>query len=146
MPESHTLETDEAEVLAANQAFYEALEELDIAKMAARWWQEDWVSCLHPGWELLIGWEEIMESWQNIFRSTLQMRVAVKRPIVRVQGDAAWVSCVESVTSTYDTGFETAVVEATNILVRRNGEWRMAHHHSTLLPDRVPSGTSRRVQ
>lgn len=146
MPASHILQTDEAEVLAANQAFYEALEELDLAKMTARWWQEDWVSCLHPGWELLTGWEEILESWRNIFRSTTQMRIVVTRPIVHVQGDAAWVSCVESVTSTYQTGFETAMIEATNILVRRGGEWRMAHHHSTLLPGRVPSGTSKSVQ
>jgi ketosteroid isomerase-like protein len=143
---SPSLQTDEAEVLAANQAFYEALANLNIARMTALWWQEDWVSCLHPGWELLMGWDEVLESWQNIFRSTTQMRVVVTRPIVRVQGDVAWVSCVESVTSTYETGFETAMVEATNILVRRSGEWRMAHHHSTLLPDRVPTGTSRRVQ
>jgi uncharacterized protein (TIGR02246 family) len=146
MPAPQTLQTDEAEVLAALQAFYEALGDLNLEKMSARWWQEDWVSCLHPGWDLLIGWEEIQESFRNIFRSTTQMRVAITRPIVRVRGDVAWVSCIESVTSTYDSGFETAMIEATNIVVRRNGEWRMAHHHSTVLPDRVPSGASKRVQ
>lgn len=132
--------------MAALQAFYEALGDLNLEKMTAQWWQEDWVSCLHPGWDLLIGWEEILESWRNIFRSTTQMRVVITRPIVRVRGDVAWVSCLESVTSTYDAGFETAMIEATNIVVRRSGEWRMAHHHSTVLPDRVPSGTSKRVQ
>jgi uncharacterized protein (TIGR02246 family) len=146
MPAPQTLQTDEAEVLAALQAFYEALGDLNLEKMTARWWQEDWVSCLHPGWDLLIGWEEIQESFRNIFRSTTQMRIVITRPIVRVRGDVAWVSCIESVTSTYDSGFETAMIEATNIVVRRNGEWRMAHHHSTVLPDRVPSGASKRVQ
>ena len=146
MPAPKTLQTDEAEVLAATQAFYEALADLSVEKMVSRWWQEDWVSCLHPGWDLLVGWEEILDSWRNIFNSTTQMRVDVTRPLVRVRGDVAWVSCIERVTSTYEAGFETAMIEATNILVRRGGEWRMAHHHSTLLPDRVPSGASRRIQ
>lgn len=146
MPATPALRTDEAEVLAANQAFYLALQELDLAKMTAQWWQEDWVSCVHPGWELLMGWEEVQDSWQNIFRSTSQMRIGVSRPIVNVHGDIAWVSCIESVTSTHEEGFETAVVEATNIFVRRQGEWRIAHHHSSLLPDRMPSGASRSVQ
>lgn len=146
MPAPKLLQTDEAEVLAANKAFYDALAELNLEKMTSCWWQEDWVSCLHPGWELLVGWEELLESWRNIFTSTTQMRIDITRPLVRVRGDVGWVSCLESVTSTYEAGFETAVVEATNILVRRNGEWRMAHHHSTPLPNRVPSGASKRVQ
>ena len=140
------LQTDEAEVLGANQAFYDALVELSPEKMMSCWWHDDGVSCLHPGWELLVGWEDVLESWRNIFNSTMQMRIDISRTLVRVRGDVAWVSCLESVTSAYESGFETAVVEATNILVRRSGEWRMAHHHSTPLPDRVPSGTSKRIQ
>jgi ketosteroid isomerase-like protein len=146
MSTTRILQTDEAEVLAANLAFYSALEELDLARMSPLWWHEDWVSCVHPGWDLLLGWEEVQESWGNIFRSTKQMRVSVARPLVHVQGDVGWVCCLENVTSTYESGFETGMVETTNLFVRRNGEWRMAHHHSTLLPDRLPAGTSRSVQ
>lgn len=146
MSPQRSLETDENEVLAANQAFYQALQSLELPRMEALWWHEDWVSCLHPGGDLICGWEEVLERWANIFRSTSQMRATVSRPLVHVQGDAAWVSCIENVTSTYEGGFETAMIEATNIFVRRNGEWRMAHHHTTLLPGRVPSGTSRSVQ
>jgi len=146
MPPQARLQTDEQEVLAANQVFYQALESLDLARMAPAWWHEDWVRCLHPGWDLISGWEDVQESWANIFRSTAQMRVIVSRTLVQVVGDAAWVSCVENITTTYESGFETAVIEATNIFVRRRGEWRMAHHHTTPLPGRVPSGTSRSVQ
>ncbi len=146
MPAQVRLETDEQEVLAANQAFYQAMEALDLAKMEAVWWHEEWINCLHPGWDLISGWEDVLESWTNIFRSTVQMRVKVSRALVHVLGDAAWVSCVESVTSTYESGFETAQVETTNIFVRRQGVWRMAHHHTTPLPGRVPSGTSQSVQ
>ena len=146
MPAQIRLQTDEHEVLQANQAFYEALESLDLAKMEAVWWHEDWVKCLHPGWDLISGWENISESWANIFRSTAKLRIKIKRTLVHILGDAAWVSCIEDVTSTYESGFETALVEATNIFVRRHGVWRMAHHHTTPMPGRVPSGTSRSVQ
>jgi ketosteroid isomerase-like protein len=146
MPLRSRLEADEQEVLVANQAFYQALEALDLTRMEAVWLHEDWVKCLHPGWDLIVGWEEIEESWKNIFRSTRQMRVAISRPLVQVLGDAAWVSCVENVTSTFESDFATALVEATNIFVRREGQWRMVHHHTTPLPGRVPAGTSRSVQ
>ncbi len=146
MPATARLQTDEQEVLAVNQAFYEALQALDLEKMDAVWWHEDWVKCLHPGWDLIQGWDEVRESWASIFRSTAYMRVTISRPLVQVLGDAAWVSCIENVTSTSEEGFTTALIEATNIFVRRNGRWRMVHHHAAPLPDRVPSGTSRTVQ
>ena len=146
MPAQIRLETDEHEVLAANQAFYQAIESLDPAKMGAVWWHEDWVKCLHPGWDLISGWEDVSESWANIFRSTAKLRIKIVRALVHVLGDAAWVSCIENVTSTYESGFETALVEATNIFVRRQGVWRMAHHHTSPMPGRVPHGTSHSVQ
>src|SRR6266568_2955080 len=90
MPAQARLETDEHEVFAANQAFYQAMESLDLPKMEAMWWHEDWVNCLHPGWDLISGWEDVLESWTNIFRSTLQMRITVTRVLIHVLGDAAW--------------------------------------------------------
>jgi len=146
MPHAHNLETDESEILAVNRNLYAALEALDLPQMEALWWHEDWVSCLHPGWDLIVGWEDILESFANIFRSTSQMRVSITRPLVHVLGDVGWVSCIENVTSTYEGGFETAMIETTNIFVRRGAEWKMVHRQTTLLPGRVPSGTSRSVQ
>ncbi len=140
------LETDEDEVLRANRAFYEALQSLDLVRMESLWVQEDWVACLHPGWEILIGWEDVQRGWAEIFRSTAQMMIAIGRPLVHVAGDTAWVSCLENVTTTNAEDFSTAVIEATNIFVRREGRWRIAHHHTTPLPGRVPPGTSSTVQ
>lgn len=146
MSQTSGIEADEREVLAVNDAFYRALESLDLAEMEAVWWHEDWVRCLHPGWELLEGWEAVEESWANIFRSTVHMRVFISRPLVRVVANTAWVSCVEHVTSAFEADFATARIEATNIFVRCDGEWRMVHHHTTPLPDRAPSGTVHSVQ
>ena len=146
MVPSPKLETDENELMASNRAFYEALHTLAVDRMDALWWHEEWTSCLHPGWDLILGWEDIHESWANIFRSTLQMLVSISRSLVHVHGDVGWVSCIENVTSTYEGGFETAMIEATNIFVRRGGEWRLAHRQTTVLPGRLPAGASRSVQ
>jgi hypothetical protein len=146
MPTPSDAAIDELAVLAVNDAFYEALGSLDLARMEAVWWHEEWTRCLHPGWDLLIGWEAVQESWKIIFRSTKRMQVALSRPLVHVLGDAAWVSCVEHVTSASEGDFTTALIEATNIFVRRNTQWRMVHHHTTPLPGRVPAGTSQTVQ
>jgi hypothetical protein len=74
------------------------------------------------------------------------MRVSVREPLVSVIGDAAWVTCIEQVTSLLETDFTTARVQTTNIFVRRKGQWRMVHHHKTPLPDRVMAGIMHSVQ
>lgn len=137
---------EEQEVLAANEAFYEALQALDIERMDAVWWHEDWVICVHPGWGLIQGWEEVRESWVSIFRTTALMRVTLSRPLVHLAGDSAWIACTENVTSTFEEGFATTLVETTNIFIRRNGKWKLVHHHSAPLPDRIPTGTSQTIQ
>jgi len=134
MGAAFSLKTDEDEVLAANSAFFQALESLDLPKMEAIWWHEDWVQSLHPGWDLIVGWDEVRESWANIFRSTLIMRVAISHPLVHVVGDAAWVVCRQELTYTSEEGFTTAIVDAVNIFVRRNDVWRMALHHAAPQP------------
>jgi ketosteroid isomerase-like protein len=124
----------EDKVLAANQRFYQALEEMDMDEMDAVWLHEDWVACVHPGWELLTGWEEIREAWQRIFANTKRMKVAVSNVLVRVEGHTAWVNCIEQVTSSFEKGFSTAWVQATNIYVERDADWRLVHHHASPIP------------
>jgi ketosteroid isomerase-like protein len=143
---AHQKSVDEQEVREANNIFYQAMQSLDLARMENTWWHEDWVLCLHPGWELIVGWDKIKESWAGIFRSTVQLQVTISEPRICVVGDAAWVSCTEQVTSMMETDFTTARVEATNIFVRRKGYWRMVHHHTTPVPDRVMSGVTHSVQ
>jgi len=143
---AHQKSVDEQEVREANNIFYQAMQSLDLARMENTWWHEDRVLCLHPGWELIVGWDKIKESWAGIFRSTVQLQVTISEPRICVVGDAAWVSCTEQVTSMMETDFTTARVEATNIFVRRKGHWRMVHHHTTPVPDRVMSGVTHSVQ
>lgn len=127
------LQTDEEEVLSANRTFYAALHSLDLSQMAQVWSHEDWIRCIHPGWDLLVGWDEVQGSWQEIFSSTDQMMVSISRTLVHVAGDAAWVSCLENVTTAFQNQFNSVLVEATNIFQRSQGRWLMVHHHTTPL-------------
>jgi len=145
MRQSET-DSDEKKVLAANEAFYRALEALDQEKMEALWWHEDWVQCLHPGWPLIRGWEQIRASWENIFRSTTQMTVSTDQLFLHILGEAAWVSCIEQVTISLEGDFVTSRVQTTNIFTRRKGEWKMVHHHTTPIPGSGMLDASHSVQ
>ena len=134
--------TDEEEVLAANRTFYVALHSLDMTLMAQVWLHEDWVKCLHPGWDLLMGWDEVRGSWEGIFHSTDQMMMSITRPLVHVAGDVAWISCLENVTTASQNDFSSALVEATNIFQRRQGRWFLVHHHCTPLAGPSPDSSA----
>ena len=140
----------EQAVRDANRRFYQALASLDLATMDAVWVHEDWVECVHPGGDLLLGWEEVREGWARIFASTQRMKVDVTSVWVRVQGDVAWVACTEHVTSTFERDFDQALVQATNIFVLRPESgpagagspprWQMvAHHASPLVASHAPT-------
>src|SRR5690625_5868510 len=60
---------EQALILFANDAFYEAFKARALARMDALWSRDALVACAHPGWPPLYGREEVMESWKAIFDS-----------------------------------------------------------------------------
>jgi SnoaL-like domain len=123
----------EQAVCEVNRRFYEALAALDVAQMDAVWLQEDWVECVHPGQELLTGWSEVRKSWERIFANTQRMQVEVSSVLVRIEGSVAWIACTERVTSLFESGFDEALVQATNVFLLRKGAWKMVAHHASPL-------------
>jgi ketosteroid isomerase-like protein len=121
-------------VLQANRKFYRALTEMDMQAMGEVWLHEDWVRCVHPGWAPIEGWPALQESWQRIFENTEHMHVTVGGVFVSIQGEMAWVSCVERVSTTAEGRMDMAYVQATNLFVLRAGVWRMVLHHASHLP------------
>jgi ketosteroid isomerase-like protein len=121
-------------VRAANHRFYAAFESLDLAQMEALWAHDDAVECVHPGWDLLLGWDDVRLRWERIFANTKRVRVALSCEWVRVEGDVAWVACTAHVTTAFAEGFDEAVVQATNIFVRREGQWLLVVHHASPVP------------
>ncbi len=127
-------ETLEPALLVANQRFYLAFESRDIEEMAAVWEQDENVQCVHPGWDLLIGWDEVRERWARIFRNAKRVRIALSSVWTRVEGTVGWVACTEHVTTAFADGFDEAVAQATNIFVLRDGQWLLVAHHASPLP------------
>ena len=57
------------EIKAANQRFYDAFSDLDIAGMDRVWENSERAMCVHPGWSPLVGWESVRMSWERIFQN-----------------------------------------------------------------------------
>jgi ketosteroid isomerase-like protein len=127
-------QTPEEAVRAANNRFYAAFESLDVAEMEAVWSHDDGVECVLPGWDLLLGWDEVRERWSRIFANAKRVRIALGNVWVRVEGEVGWVACTEHVTTAFADGFDEATVQATNIFVLRDGGWLLVAHHASPLP------------
>ena len=124
-------DTDVDAVLAANLRFYQAFGSLDIEEMEKVWEPSDRVLCIHPGWRVLTGWDDIRKSWEGIFYNTTLMHFNITDAQAIVHGDCAWVSCVENITSVVDAGATNFAVQTTNIFVRDGASWLMVHHHGS---------------
>ena len=86
-------------VKQANQRFYDAFGALDVAALDEICVDSEQALCIHPGWQPLVGWETIRESWRRIFDNTTLMHFNIRYINVVVEGDCGWVTCVEGITS-----------------------------------------------
>ena len=130
-----------AAVEAANRAFYQALETRALDRMEAVWDVTDDVTCVHPGWHRLDGWDEVRRSWKAIFASSRAWTVSCEQVRVRVADEFASVTCVEVILPFGGKQAESAArMQATNLFARRDGRWRMIHHHAS--PYRSDAGAT----
>lgn len=117
----------DAEILFANEAFYLAFANRDMAAMDALWALEAPVTCVHPGWEALRGRDAVMESWANILSHPSAPQVICRDVRVAIYGNVAQVLCFEVL--------EVGVLMAANLFVLESGSWRLAHHQASPLAE-----------
>ena len=125
-PESADIEA----VRAANQRFYEAFGALDISQMEEVWEASPRALCVHPGWQPLVGWDAIRASWAGIFDNTTLMHFNIQYVNIAIQGDTAWVTCVENISSVLQGRASNFGILSTNIFVRTPQGWKMTAHHA----------------
>jgi ketosteroid isomerase-like protein len=137
---------DKAAVKEVNARFYEALSAQDMVAMEAVWLHEPWVRCVHPGWELLTGWQSIRKSWSNIFKNTAYLKIHVSKVTIHTSGEVAWVVCTENIASAQDANYQTATALATNVYHKVGAVWLLVHHHASPVTVNVPVQTSESIQ
>jgi len=126
------------ELREANARFYSALERLDMTAMDALWLQSDEVFCVHPGWDALVGWEDVRRAWERIFANTGWLRVTPTEVRARVLGELGVVTCAESISTHEGDEVGIAAARTTNLFRRTPEGWRLFHHHASPAPVEVP--------
>ena len=109
-------------ILFANDAFYGAFAQGDLAAMEALWASAAPVAVIHPGWQALTGRKHVMESWRAILEGPSLPEITCHGARAHICGDVAYVLCYERVGG----GF----LVATNLFTREDGAWRMIHHQA----------------
>ena len=127
-----------AQVRRANERFYRAFETLDIDEMSAVWVQTERAKCVHPGWDMLAGWNAVRQSWAAIFHNTSYMKFLITDVAVHLYGHVAWVTCVENLTDAVESTTISRML-ATNVYEFDGDDWRIVHHHASPVMRATPS-------
>jgi ketosteroid isomerase-like protein len=121
------------EVTKMNEQFYRAFENLDVGLMDSMWAHQEYVTCIHPGWSIRVGWPAVRDSWVVIFNNTFSMEFELTELQVQVAADVAWVICTENISSRVGESPQESRVVATNLFERIGEEWKIIHHHGSPL-------------
>jgi hypothetical protein len=114
--------SSESDVLAVNDAFYQAFNQRDMTSMEGLWASSAPVSCIHPGWNVLQGREAVLDSWRSILNNPNQPRIVTGGATASIFNTTAVVICRELVAG--------SPLVATNVFVLEDGAWRLLHHQS----------------
>ncbi|HEY2407797.1 MAG TPA: nuclear transport factor 2 family protein [Polyangiaceae bacterium] len=134
---------DEAAVRAATEGFYLALDQLlqgnGNQAMSDAWLHEDFVTTVHPFGHWARSWPEVWATWLEIeavfgFYKGHQDRTdrigGIHELKVAVLGDVAHTTSIFRSKMYLTDGTTTGLnVNCTNILHRKNGSWKLVHHH-----------------
>lgn len=128
---------NELAALAANERFYRALENSDLVAMEALWLHENTVKCFHPSREFSVGWEAVRQSWIHTFAGKRRLRITPVEITITVADGFANIGCLEQIAvfAHPDAAPLAVTTNATNLFQCINGEWRMIHHHASLMRD-----------
>ena len=127
-------------ILEANAAYYRAFAAGNFAAMS-RIWADEQVSCVHPGWPVLVGRQTVLESWRRILGNPGAERIEWHDASAMVAGNEGRMLCVEVIGA--------MAFAASNWFRRIDGTWRMIHHHASPIAlkadDDVPEPGPRRL-
>jgi len=114
--------SEDETILFANEAFYSAFAGRDMDAMEQIWSRDNPPTCVHPGWQPLIGRRQVIDSWRDILQGGDAPGISCSGARVFRLGDAAYVTCNEHLAR--------STLIATNIFMREGGNWKIVHHQA----------------
>jgi len=138
-----------ADILKANEQFYEAIENADMDLMREVWvdgTEGDAATCVHPGQSAVHGVSQVLRSWAVVCARINYLQFFITDVRVCQIGQVAIVSCVENVLSelpgqrSASLGFGGSHYEAINVFRRMPDDtWHLITHSSaTVFPTSSP--------
>jgi uncharacterized protein (TIGR02246 family) len=118
----------------AESAFYDAFERANLAQMMTVWAETDDIVCVHPQGPRLTGFEQVRESWMQIFAGGSQMRIRATE-VRKFDGQSVAVHAVVEVLGIPGQQGPAQSVCATNVYELTDAGWRMVVHHATAMPE-----------
>jgi SnoaL-like domain len=109
-------------VLFANEAFYQAFADRDLAVMETLWSAQAPVACIHPGWGALTTRKDVMESWRRILSNESSPKVSCQAAEAFIHGEVAFVICYEEIDGNF--------LVATNVFRHEGRQWKIVHHQA----------------
>ena len=150
--------TPEDEVEQATRRFYQALDDLILGKgteaMSEAWHHDDSVTTVHPFGHWARGWKEIAATWDEIaaiytFYHGHDDRHDGVGDIhelrVIVLGDVAYTTGVYR-SRLYGLSVDGMNVNCTNVLHKRDGIWKVVHHHADQARPEVQAALAKMVE
>lgn len=119
------------EVIIVNQAFYRAFEKKDIQGMGLVWFQGNSSCCIHPGGEILQGWETIRNSWDLIFKNTEYLEIDLELVSVEVSNEIGYIILKENILQISRGRKLQAQSVATNTYQKMAQKWYLVSHHGS---------------
>lgn len=123
-------EDSKASVLAANDRFYNAFRNGDLAAMHTIWAKGENISCVHPGAGGISGYDLVMGSWELVCGAEHEfpLHIDLKNVEVHIRGNVGYVTCMEVVKT---KGNSWGKQVATNVFERIDGQWFLCIHHAS---------------
>lgn len=117
----------------AEAVFYAAFEDGDLEAMARIWARSGDVVCVHPHGPQLVGYDQVMQSWENILDNTAGVRIAVQVVNQYDEGDVSVRFVNETLVNEHSDATPVTVL-ATNAYQRTESGWRIVLHHASPAP------------
>ncbi|MFN8122391.1 MAG: nuclear transport factor 2 family protein [Thermoleophilia bacterium] len=117
-----------SQVLAANDAFYDAFRRRDLGDFMACWAERDDVVFIPPMGDPWFGREVVERGLAEQWREELHWQLETEVLAVAYDDPVATVTCREHLACNEDLGADFDLL-ATNTFVLGPEGWRMTHHH-----------------